>query len=45
MMDTSAAMVTTPAEPRSINTTQPPYYYPDAGPDARIIGKLTLYLS
>ena len=45
MMDTSAAMVTTLAEPRSIDTTQPPYYYPATGPDACTIRELTLYVS
>ena len=47
MTDTSTAMVTTPAEePEStINTTQPPYYYPTTGPDARTICELTLYVS
>ena len=45
MTDTSAAMVTTPAEPRTIDTTQPPYYYPTTGPDARVIRELTLYVS
>ena len=45
MMDTSTAMVTTPAEPGSIDTTQPPYYYLATGPDARTIRELTLYVS
>ena len=46
MTDTSTAMVTTLEEPKStINTTQPPYYYPATGPDARTIHKLTLYVS
>ena len=45
MTDTSAAMVTTPAEPGTIDTTQPPYYYPTMGPDARVICELTLYIS
>ena len=45
MTDTSAAMVTTPAEPGSIDTTQPPYYYPTTGPDACTIHELTLYVS
>ena len=42
MTDTSAAMVTTPVEPGSIDTTQPPYYYPrvvDAAIKARSIVK------
>ena len=45
MMDTSTAMVTTLAEPGSIDTTQPPYYYPNTGPDACTIRELTLYVS
>ena len=45
MTDTSAAMVTTPAEPGSIDTTQPPYYYPATGPDTHTICELTLYVS
>ena len=45
MTDTSAAMVTTPAEPGTIDTTQPPYYYPTTGPDAHVIRELTLYVS
>ena len=45
MTDTSAAMVTTLAEPGSIDMTQPPYYYPTTGPDTHTIHKLTLYVS
>ena len=45
MTDTSIAMVTTLAEPRSIDTTQPPYYHPTTGPDACTIHELTLYAS
>ena len=45
MTDTSAAMVTTPAEPGAIDTTQPPYYFPTTGPDVRVIRELTLYVS
>ena len=45
MTDTSAAMVTTLAEPGTIDTTQPPYYYPTMGPDTRVIRELTLYVS
>ena len=45
MTDTSAAMVTTPAEPGTIATTQPPYYFPTTGPDVHVIRELTLYVS
>ena len=45
MTDNSAAMVTTLAEPGSIDTIQPPYYYPTTGPDPHTIHELTLYVS
>ena len=45
MTDTTTPMVTTPAEPGTIDTTQPPYYYPTTGPDSRVIHELTLYVS
>ena len=45
MTDTTTPMVTTPTEPGTINTTQPPYYYPAMGPDSCVIRELTLYVS
>ena len=45
MTDTTTPMVTTPAEPGTIDTTQPPYYYPTTGLDSRTIRELTLYVS
>ena len=45
MTDTNTPMATTPAGPESISTVQPPYYFPDTGPDARTIRELTLYVS
>ena len=46
MTDTNTAMATMPAEPKCIDTTKPPYYFPRIGnPDTIVLQELTLYAS
>ena len=46
MTDTNTAMATTPTEPKPIDMTKPPYYFPTVNnPDSRILQELTLYTS